>query len=80
MGKGSKEKNNIFLGVLIVVALALLLTENLSSAGQKVYFYHTDAAGNVVLLADCKPFSEEQSITWSVENNEKFVGKEKDKI
>jgi RHS repeat-associated protein len=39
----------------------------------------TDANGNVVWRADYKPFGEEQSITGSVENNDKFVGKEKDK-
>jgi RHS repeat-associated protein len=89
MKKGSKEKNNIFPGVFMVVALALLLTTNPSSAGQKVYFYHTDAAGtpvamtdangNVVWKADYKPFGEEQSVTLTPENNVKFVGKEKDK-
>jgi RHS repeat-associated protein len=88
MKKGSKEKNNIFPGVFMVVALALLLTTNPSFAGQKVYFYHTDAAGTpvamtdasgtVVWRADYKPFGEEQSITGTVANNEKFVGKEKD--
>jgi RHS repeat-associated protein len=89
MERGSKEKDNIFPGVFIVFAFAFLLIANLSSAGQKVYFYHTDAAGtpvamtdaggNVVWRADYKPFGEEQAITGSVENNEKFVGKEKDK-
>jgi len=39
----------------------------------------TDSSGNVVWRADYKPFGEEQSITGSIENNEKFVGKEKDK-
>jgi hypothetical protein len=42
MGKGSKEKNNIFSGVLIIVPLALLLITNPSTAGQKVYFYHAE--------------------------------------
>src|SRR4030067_2139278 len=60
-----------------------------SLAGEKVFFYHTDPAGtplamtdssgNVVWRADYKPFGEEQSITGTIENNEKFVGKEKDK-
>ena len=58
-------------------------------AGEKVFFYYTDPAGtplamtdqsgNVVWRAVYKPFGEEQSITGTVENNEKFVGKEKDK-
>jgi hypothetical protein len=42
MGKGSKEKNNIFSGVLIVVPLALFLTSNSSFAVQKIYFYHAE--------------------------------------
>jgi len=40
MGKGSKEKNNIFSGVLIVVALALFLTSNPSSATKNLYLPH----------------------------------------
>ncbi|MCL5022340.1 MAG: hypothetical protein M1497_03050 [Nitrospirae bacterium] len=39
----------------------------------------TDANGAVVWRADYRPFGEEQSITGTLENNEKFVGKEKDK-
>jgi RHS repeat-associated protein len=39
----------------------------------------TDDNGNVVWRADYKPFGEEKSITGTIENNEKFVGKEKDK-
>lgn len=54
-----------------------------------VYFYHTDPAGTpmvmtntsktVIWKADYKPFGEEQTVTGTIENNEKFVGKEKDK-
>ena len=54
-----------------------------------VYFFHTDPAGTpmvmtntsktVIWKADYKPFGEEQTITGTLENNEKFVGKEKDK-
>ncbi len=54
-----------------------------------LYFYHTDPAGtalamtntsgSVVWKTDYKPFGEEQSITGTIENNEKFTGKEKDK-
>jgi len=54
MGKGSKEKNNIFSGVLIVVALALFLTSNPSSAVQKIYFYHTE----------CKTLTSSHVGTW----------------
>ncbi len=58
-------------------------------APSAVYFYHTDPAGtpmamtnmsrSVVWRADYKPFGEEQSISGTIENNEKFTGKEKDK-
>ena len=62
----------------------------LSFAGERVFYYHTDQSGtpiamtdesgSVVWRADYKPFGEEQSINpAAVENNEKFVGKEKDK-
>ncbi|MEW6054853.1 MAG: RHS repeat-associated core domain-containing protein [Nitrospirota bacterium] len=54
-----------------------------------VYFFHTDPAGTpmamtntsktVIWKADYRPFGEEQTITGTIENNEKFVGKEKDK-
>lgn len=39
----------------------------------------TDVNKNVVWKTDYKPFGEEQSITGTIENNEKFAGKEKDK-
>ena len=58
-------------------------------APSTLYFYHTDPAGTalamtntsgtVVWKTDYKPFGEEQSITSTIENNEKFAGKEKDK-
>jgi RHS repeat-associated protein len=58
-------------------------------AGEKVFFYHTDAAGtplaitdeggNVVWRADYKPFGEEEEVTGSHENQKRFIGKEKDK-
>jgi len=54
------------------------------------YFYHvdaagtplamTDAGGSVVWRADYKPFGEEQLITGSMENDLRFVGKEKDQV
>jgi RHS repeat-associated protein len=72
----------------IIITFILFIPSDLLFAGQKVYFYHTDAAGtpvamtdaggNVVWRADYKPFGEEQSITGTIANNEKFVGKEKD--
>lgn len=53
------------------------------------YFYHTDPAGtplamtdtggSVVWRADYKPFGEEQLVTETMENDLRFVGKEKDK-
>ena len=58
-------------------------------APSAVYFYHTDPAGtpmamtnmsrDVMWSADYKPFGEESWISGTLENNEKFVGKEKDK-
>ncbi len=58
-------------------------------APSAVYFYHTDPAGtpmamtnmsrDVVWSADYKPFGEEKWISATIENNEKFTGKEKDK-
>ncbi|MBI1811920.1 MAG: RHS domain-containing protein, partial [Nitrospirae bacterium] len=69
--------------------MMMLIFATISFAAEKVFFYHTDptgtplamtdASGNVVWRADYKPFGEEQSITGTLENNEKFVGKEKDK-
>lgn len=38
----------------------------------------TDDSGNVVWRADYKPFGEEQLITGTLENDRRFVGKEKD--
>jgi len=87
---------NIFKGgqlkqiIQYVIALAaLLILGRISSfAAERVFFYHTDAAGtpvamtdasgNVVWQADYKPFGEEHTESGSVENKNKFVGKEKD--
>jgi RHS repeat-associated protein len=87
--KQSKKKSKKYSYAIVVLMLIFIFCVLPSFAGQKVYFYHTDAAGtpmamtdasgSVVWKADYKPFGEEQSITGSVENNEKFVGKEKDK-
>lgn len=76
-----------FSGYVMVAAVFLLV--GTAFAGERVFYYHTDPAGtplamtdvngNVVWQADYKPFGEEQSITGTLENNEKFVGKEKDK-
>ncbi len=72
----------------LVLGLALFLSGVPSFAAEKVYFYHTDAAGtpmamtdasgNVVWEADYKPFGEEYTVTAFPENNKKFIGKEKD--
>jgi len=55
---------------------------------EQVFYYHTDHAGtplamtdsngNVVWRADYKPFGEEQSVTFTVPNDKRFIGKEKD--
>jgi RHS repeat-associated protein len=89
MVKGKKRINKKFLSVFVYSALTLLFSIIPSFAGQKVFFYHTDAAGtpvamtdaggNVVWRADYKPFGEEQSVTPYPENNKKFAGKEMDK-
>ena len=83
-GNGMKQFSILFNCIVII----LLLTAS-AYAGEKVFFYYTDPAGtplamtddngNVVWRADYKPFGEEKSITGTIENNEKFVGKEKDK-
>ncbi len=68
----------------------IFLLPTVSFAAEKVFFVTTDpagtpvamrdaATGNVVWRADYKPFGQEQSISGSLENNERFVGKEKDK-
>jgi RHS repeat-associated protein len=77
------------LGLLVCASFTIILLIGTVFAGQKVYFYHTDAAGtpvaitdangNVVWRADYKPFGEVQSITGTIENNNQFIGKEKDK-
>jgi len=58
------------------------------SPAEQVFYYHTDPAGtplamtdssgNVVWKADYKPFGEEQSVTATVPNDKRFIGKEKD--
>ena len=76
----------------IIFSLALIsifLCISSVFASEKVFFYYTDPAGTplamtdtngtVVWRADYKPFGEEKSVTGTIENNEKFVGKEKDK-
>jgi RHS repeat-associated protein len=80
-----KKIVTIAIGLLVIL---LLLTVTAFGV-EKVLFYHTDPAGtpvamtdangNVVWRADYRPFGEEQTITGTIENNEKFVGKEKDK-
>ena len=76
--------------VLTVFWAIILVLSSISSAAEKVFFVTTDpagtpvayrdaATGNVVWRADYKPFGQEQSISGSLENNERFIGKEKDK-
>lgn len=69
--------------------IAIFILTGITFAAEKVFFYHTDPSGTplamtdqngiVVWRADYKPFGEEQTITGPIENNEKFIGKEKDK-
>ncbi|MCL4474954.1 MAG: RHS domain-containing protein [Nitrospirae bacterium] len=76
-------------GLFSVIVITIISLSLSVFADEKVFFYHTDPAGTplamtdangtVVWRADYKPFGEEQSITGTLENNEKFVGKEKDK-
>ena len=70
----------------MVVALVMFL--GTAIAGEKVYFYHNDPAGtplaitndkgNVVWRETYKPFGEDYQITGTIENNTRFIGKEKD--
>ena len=80
--------------LLCTILIALLLISNNSFAivqvvpAEQVFYYHTDPAGtplamtdssgNVVWKADYKPFGEEQSVTSTVPNDKRFIGKEKD--
>ena len=73
----------------LVLNIAIFSLTGITFAAEKVFFYHTDPSGTplamtdqngiVVWRADYKPFGEEQTITGTIENNEKFIGKEKDK-
>jgi len=72
----------------IVILLLSIFLSTIANAGETITFYHTDQAGtpiaisdqngNKVWEADYKPFGEEYAITQNVENNRRFVGKEKD--
>ena len=75
--------------ILLYLAFILILS-GISLAAEKVFFVTTDpagspvamrdaATGSVVWRADYKPFGQEQSVSGSVENNTRFIGKEKDK-
>ncbi len=73
---------------LLCWAITLVFT-GLSSAAEKVFYYHSDPAGtpmaisddagNVVWRATYEPFGQEHAVSGSLENNERFIGKEKDK-
>jgi len=73
----------------LALNIAIFSLTGITFAAEKVFFYHTDPSGTplamtdqngiVVWRADYKPFGEEQTITGTIENNEKFIGKEKDK-
>ena len=80
--------------LLCTTLIALLLISNNAFAivqvlpAEQVFYYHTDpsgtplamtdSSGNVVWKADYKPFGEEQSVTETVPNDKRFIGKEKD--
>ncbi|MCM2356857.1 MAG: polymorphic toxin type 33 domain-containing protein [Geobacteraceae bacterium] len=74
----------IFLPILFII----LIMVQTAGAAEQVFFYHTDPAGTplamtnssgtVVWKADYKPFGEEQSVTSTIPNDKRFVGKEKD--
>jgi len=84
----NKNYKHLFISLFFIV-FVLILSGYPSFAGEKVFFYHTDAAGtplaitdesgNVVWRADYKPFGEEEEVTGSHENQKRFIGKEKDK-
>ncbi len=73
--------------VLACIFLSLTLA-TAASAGEAVFYYHTDPGGTplamtdagrqVVWQADYMPFGEEDLITGTIENDHKFVGKEQD--
>lgn len=69
-----------------VVGLMLLVSP--IQAAEIVTFYHTDPVGTPILITDSsgqnvwesadKPFGEDYAITQSIENNRRFVGKERE--
>ncbi len=84
-----KFRNHLLRTYFPVFALIILILSVIPSfAADKVFFYHTDAAGtpmamtdasgNVTWQADYKPFGEEHTVSGSIENKNRFVGKEKD--
>lgn len=77
----------VFLRISLLVVF-LLVTFSVVYSAERVYFYHNDAtgtpvaitdeSGEVVWRAEYLSFGQEQSVTGTVENNRRFVGKEKD--
>jgi RHS repeat-associated protein len=77
------------IATLLICATLLFSLGEISFAAEKVFYYHTDpvgtamaisdSTGNVVWRATYKPFGQEQSVSGSLENDERFIGKEKDK-
>ena len=77
-----------YIGFFIALLLALVLGATPPLASGKVFFYHNDAtgtpmamtdeSGSVVWEADYLPFGQESELTGSVQNKNRFVGKEKD--
>jgi len=85
--KGKKHMKKL-LRLFVLVVLLVILSTGIAFAGRKIYSYHnapdgtpliiTDEKANIVWQADYKPFGEEQSVTGTIENNKRFISKEKD--
>jgi RHS repeat-associated protein len=73
--------------VLACIFLSLTLV-TAASAGEAVFYYHTDPAGTPLAMTDARgqvawqadymPFGEEDLVTGTIENDHKFIGKEQD--
>lgn len=77
-----------FFNICITLSISFFLTGIPSFATERVFFYHNDAtgtplamtdeSGGVVWEADYMPFGEEHSLSETVNNKHRFIGKEKD--
>ena len=81
------DMKELFKTIHCLVIMVFLFT-NAAFAAEKLYFCHnapdgsplaiTDEKANIVWQAYYKPFGEEQSVTGTIENNKRFIAKEKD--